>query len=120
MTPYWLSLLAAIAVGVAGQLLLKLGSDNVTEAGAGGMLQQLLRPTTMAGLACYGLAALFYIIALRKIPVSVALPSAALQYLVVAAMGWVAFREPFGWMQGLGLGLILVGVSLLALSTRGA
>jgi multidrug transporter EmrE-like cation transporter len=72
----------------------------------------------MVGLVCYGLAALFYIVALRRIPVSVALPSAALQDIVVAAVGWVAFREPFGWMQGLGLGLILAGVSLLALSTR--
>lgn len=80
----------------------------------------MLRPTTVAGLACYGLAALFYIVALRKIPVSVALPSAALQYLAVAGIGWIALREPFGWLQGLGLGLILFGVSLLALSTRGA
>lgn len=118
MTPYWLALLAAIMVGVTGQLLLKVGSDNVTATGAGGMLQQLLRPTTMAGLVCYGLAALFYIVALRKIPVSVALPSAALQYIAVAAVGWIAFREPFGWMQGLGLALILVGVSMLALSTQ--
>lgn len=119
MTPYWLALIAAIGTGVAGQLLLKLGSDNITGAGAAGMLQQLSRPTTMAGLLCYGLAALFYIVALRKIPVSVALPSAALQYLVVAAVGWIAFREPFGWMQAMGLALILLGVSLLALSTRG-
>jgi len=118
VSPYWLALLAAIGVGVAGQLLLKLGSDNVTATGAGSMVQQLLRPTTMAGLVCYGLAALFYIIALRRIPVSVALPSAALQYLAVAGVGWIAFREPFGWMQGVGLGLILLGVSLLALSTR--
>jgi len=120
VTPYWLALLAAILVGVAGQLLLKVGSDNIAGLGAGSMAQQLLRPATMAGLVCYGLAALFYIVALRKIPVSVALPSAALQYLAVAAAGWIAFREPFGWLQGLGLGLILLGVSLLALSTRGA
>lgn len=119
MTPYWLALLAAVGTGIAGQLLLKLGSGDVTESGAAGMLQQLLRPMTIGGLFCYGMAALFYIVALRKIPVSVALPSAALQYLVVAAVGWVAFREPFGWLQGLGLALILVGVSMLALSTRG-
>lgn len=120
MTPYWLALLAAIGTGITGQVLLKLGSGGVTASGAAGMLQQLFRPATMAGLFCYGLAALFYIVALRRIPVSVALPSAALQYLVVAAVGWVAFREPFGWLQGLGLALILFGVSMLALSTRGA
>lgn len=120
MTPYWLALLAAIVTGVAGQLLLKIGSDNIAGFGAGSMAQQLLRPATMAGLVCYGLAALFYIVALRKIPVSVAMPSAALQYIVVAAAGWLAFREPFGWMQAAGLVLILAGVSLLALSTRGA
>jgi small multidrug resistance pump len=120
VTPYWLALLAAIVTGVAGQLLLKLGADDMSGLGAGSLVRQVLRPATLAGLVCYGLAALFYIVALRRIPVSVALPSAALQYLIVAAVGWIAFREPFGWMQGAGLGLILAGVSLLALSTRGA
>jgi small multidrug resistance pump len=116
----WIALLAAIVSGVAGQLLLKLGADDMPEGNAGSMMvQQLLRPTTMAGLVFYGLAALFYIVALRKIPVSVALPSAALQYVVVAVLGWTWFREPFGWLQAGGLALILVGVSLLALSTRG-
>jgi multidrug transporter EmrE-like cation transporter len=118
MSPHWLALLAAIATGVAGQLLLKLGAGPVSGSATAGMAQQLLRPATMVGLLCYGLAALFYIVALRKIPVSVALPSAALQYIVVAAIGWLAFREPFGWLQAAGLGLILAGVSLLALSTR--
>lgn len=120
MTLAWAALLGAIGAGVAGQVLLKLGAGAIAATGAAaGMAEQLLRPATMAGLVFYGLAALLYIIALRSIPVSVALPTAALQYLVVAAIGWLAFREPFGWMQAAGLALILAGVIVLALSTRG-
>lgn len=120
MTLAWVSLLGAIVAGVVGQVLLKLGAGAIAASGAAaGMAEQLLRPATLAGLVFYGLAALLYIVALRSIPVSVAMPSAALQYVVVAAIGWIAFREPFGWMQLGGLGLILAGVAMLALATRG-
>lgn len=118
MTPYWLALGGALLTGAAGQVLLKLGAASGLGSGAGGMIQQLMRPATMVGFVFYFVGAMLYIVALRKIPVSVAFPCAALQYLAVAALGWVAFREPFAWVQAGGLALILVGVSLLALNAR--
>ena len=72
MTVYWLALAAAIVVSLSGQVMLKAGAD-----GEGDFLAQLFRPATMAGLVCYGGAALLYIVALRRIPMSVALPCTA-------------------------------------------
>lgn len=109
MTPYWAALIGALVVGVLGQLLLKTGA-----AGPGTVVEQVLRPTTLAGLALYGSAAFLYLYALRGIPISVAFPSAASQYVVVAIVGWLVWAEPVGLQQVAGLALIVGGVLLLA------
>ena len=74
---------------------------------------QLVRPSTLLGLALYGSAAFLYIIALRKIPVSVAFPSVSLSYAIVAVLGHFLFGEPFGIKQIGGIALIMGGVVLI-------
>ena len=85
-------------------MLLKAGAD------APDFVSQLLRPSTLCGLALYGSAAFLYIIALRKIPVSVAFPSVSLSYAIVAVLGHFLFGEPFGIKQIGGIALIMGGV----------
>ncbi|WP_439579317.1 DMT family transporter [Elioraea sp.] len=109
MSLHWASLGAALVAGVVGQLLLKAGAT-----GPGDFLVQLMRPATIVGLGFYGLAAMLYIVALRGIPVSVAFPAAAAQYVIVAMVGWLVYAEPAGFQQVGGLALIVVGVLLLA------
>lgn len=109
MNPYWVALIGALVVGVLGQLLLKTGA-----AAPGSVIEQVLRPTTLAGLAFYGGGAFLYLYALRGIPISVAFPSAASQYVVVAIVGWLVWAEPVGLQQLAGLALIVTGVLLLA------
>ncbi|MFN6998983.1 DMT family transporter [Elioraea tepidiphila] len=109
MTLHWASLGAALVAGVIGQLLLKAGAT-----GPGDFVVQLLRPATIVGLGFYGLAAMLYIVALRGIPVSVAFPAAATQYVIVAMVGWFVYAEPAGLQQIGGLALIVIGVLMLA------
>lgn len=109
MTPYWLALAAAISVSLLGQVLLKAGAG-----GEGGFLAQLFRPATMVGLVCYGGAALLYIVALRRIPMSVALPCTAASYVVIALVGHFAFGEALGAQKVLAIALISAGVVVLA------
>ena len=107
MTVYYVALAIGILAGIAGQLLLKAGAN------APDFVSQLLRPSTLAGLALYGSAAFLYIIALRKIPVSVAFPSVSLSYAIVAVLGHFLFGEPFGIKQIGGIVLIMGGVVLI-------
>lgn len=72
MTFHWIALALAICTSLGGQVLLKSGA-----VGEGDFIAQLFRPTTMVGLMVYGGAALLYIVALRRIPMSVALPCTA-------------------------------------------
>jgi small multidrug resistance pump len=108
MLPYYLALFGAIAVSAGGQVLLKTGS-----LGEGDFIVQLFRFSTLAGLACYGLSAALFIFALRKIPLAVAGPTAALTYVCAALAGWLIFEERLAAMQIAGIGLIIVGVGLL-------
>lgn len=110
MTVYWLVLASAIVTSMAGQTLLKAG------AGAPDFIAQLFDPRTMVGLCLYGGAALLYIVALRRIPMSVALPCTAISYVAAALIGHYAFAEPLGAIHIGALALISAGVVLLALA----
>jgi small multidrug resistance pump len=107
MMIYYVALGIGILAGIAGQMLLKAGAD------APDYLSQLMRPSTLCGLALYGSAAFLYIVALRKIPVSVAFPSVSLSYAIVAVLGHFLFGEPFGLKQIGGIALIMGGVALI-------
>ena len=109
MTIYWLALVAAILTSLGGQVLLKAGA-----IGEGGFLTQVFRPSTMIGLIAYGGAALLYIIALRRIPMSVALPCTAASYVAVAVIGHFMFGESLSTQKIAAIGLICGGVLILA------
>jgi multidrug transporter EmrE-like cation transporter len=111
MSLAWASLAAAILTSLVGQVLLKAGADGMSGQG---LLVQLLRWQTVLGIGFYGAGALLYIIALRKIPMSVALPSTAASYIVIALIGWWFFQEPLGAQKLAAILLIATGVVLLA------
>lgn len=116
MTSAWLSLAAAILVSLTGQVLLKSGASGAVQASAG-FVEQLFRWPTIIGLACYGGAALLYIIALRRIPMSVALPCTAASYVAIVLIGWLMFNEPIGMQKLAAIALICGGVVMLASAT---
>jgi small multidrug resistance pump len=110
MSVYWAVLTAAIVTSMGGQTLLKAG------AGAPDFVGQLLDPRTLVGLVLYGGAALLYIVALRRIAMSVALPCTAVSYVAAALIGHYAFAEPLSVIQIGAIGLICAGVVVLALA----
>jgi small multidrug resistance pump len=108
LTSYHVALALAVLGGIGGQLLLKAGS-----VGAQDMASQLMRVPTIVGLAFYAASAIFYIVALRRIPVSIAFPSVAVSYAIIAGLGWLIWAEPVGWQQVVGIVLICAGVLML-------
>jgi small multidrug resistance pump len=104
----YLGLVAAILLGIAGQIALKSAA-----AGAPGFVAQLFNPMTILGLIIYGLAAIAYIAALNRIPVSVAFPSVAASYAIIAVIAHLLWNEPLGWQQVGGIALIAGGIILI-------
>ena len=110
MNPYWITLVAAIATSMVGQALLKSGAGRET------LWVQLFDWHTLIGFGLYGGAAFLYIIALRRIPLSVALPATAISYVAATLIGHFVFGEPLGPMHIGALAFISVGVVMLALA----
>lgn len=108
MNLHWALLIGAIAISMVGQTLLKSGSR------APDLLAQMLDWHTIIGLGLYGGAAMLYIVALRRIPLSVALPATAISYVAAALMGHYVFGEALTAMHLAAIGLIAAGVVLLA------
>ncbi len=77
-------------------------------------MAQLFDPRTLAGFVLYGGAAVLYIVALRRIPMSVALPCTAASYVAAALIGHYLFAEPLGPARLGAIALICLGVVLLA------
>jgi undecaprenyl phosphate-alpha-L-ara4N flippase subunit ArnE len=107
-TVAYVGLAAAILLGIAGQLVLKAGA-----VGEPSFVAQLFNPLTIFGLCIYAAASIAYIAALNRIPVSVAFPSVAASYAIIAVLAHLLWREPLGWHQLGGILLIGGGIFLL-------
>ena len=108
MFPYYATLAAAIVFGVGGQIALKIGATGTQT-----IALQFLHPATIVGFVIYVAAAVLYMIALKKIPLSLAYPSVSLSYVVVGVAAHFLWHEPFGLAQIAGILLIGGGIVLL-------
>lgn len=123
MTPITFSLLlAGVLLNAGAQLLLKAGTNRVggfefTWANVGPVGAQLVaNPPIVAGLACYVVSVVVWILALSRVPVSVAYPMLSLGYVVNAFAAWWLFGEALAAQKLVGIAFIVVGVVLVARS----
>jgi multidrug transporter EmrE-like cation transporter len=123
VTPLTFSLLlAGVLLNAAAQLLLKAGTnrvgefafslDNLVPVGA----KLAFSPFVLGGLSCYVVSVVIWILALSRVPVSVAYPMLSIGYIVNAAAAWMLFGESLGAQKLVGIGFIMVGVFLVARS----
>ncbi|MGH7014395.1 MAG: EamA family transporter [Stellaceae bacterium] len=108
LLPYYAALFGGILIAVCGQLLLKVGVQDTPD-----FVAQITDGFTIAGIGCYGAAALLYLIAIRKIPLSIAYPSVAVSYIVVALVAHFFWNETLTGGKVVAILLILAGVALL-------
>ncbi|MBE9124713.1 MULTISPECIES: EamA family transporter [unclassified Coleofasciculus] len=110
-------LLISILVSVSGQFLLKLGALKLGRVNTGNLFSHVLgiamTPELIAGLVCYGLGAIAYILLLTRVKLSVVGPSAALIYVFSVLLGYFAFQETIPVSRLAGLGFIICGVMLV-------
>jgi multidrug transporter EmrE-like cation transporter len=123
MTPVALGLLlAAIALGTCGQLLLKAGTntvgafaftlDNALPVG----MKLAFEPRILGGAGCYAVSLVVWIMALSRVEVSVAYPMLSIGFALNALLAWWLLGESVSPARMLGIGVIIVGVWLVARS----
>jgi multidrug transporter EmrE-like cation transporter len=119
----WLAfsfLFAGVLLNAGAQLLLKAGTNvlGVITLSADNWATQFgrmaLEPHIVAGLACYGVSVVVWIIGLSRVPVSIAYPMLSLGYIINAVAAQYLFGEAVTLSRWFGVGLIVVGVWLVA------
>ena len=68
------------------------------------------------GLVCYGISVVVWIVALSRVDVSLAYPMLSIGYIVNAVAAWRLFDEPMSAGRMAGIGIIILGVYVLARS----
>ncbi len=115
-------ILCGVLLNAAAQLLLKAGTNAVghfdfhwQNALPIGM-RFALEPHIVGGLSCYVVSVVVWIMALSRVPVSVAYPMLSIGYVVNAFAAYFLFGETLTSQKLLGIGFIVIGVWLVARS----
>ena len=115
-------ILIGVLLNAAAQLLLKAGTNRIGafEFSVANMVpiakQVALQPHIVAGLGCYVVSVVVWIMALSRVPVSVAYPLLSIGYIVNAFAAWHLFGESLTAQKLIGIGVICIGVWLVAKS----
>ena len=123
MTPLTFSLLMlGVLLNAAAQLLLKAGTTSVgafafTAANVLPVGWKLATsPHILGGLGCYVVSVVVWILALSRVPGSVAYPMLSVGYVVNAVAAWYLFGESITAQKLVGIAFIVAGVYLVARS----
>jgi len=115
-------LMTGVLLNAGAQLLLKAGtnavgvfafsSDNLVPVG----WKLATEPHIVGGLGCYVLSVIVWILALSRVEVSIAYPMLSIGYAVNALAAWYLFGEAVTLTRLAGIGIIIVGVYIVARS----
>jgi multidrug transporter EmrE-like cation transporter len=115
-------ILTGVLLNAAAQLLLKAGTNAVGHFAfhAGNVLpvgmRLALEPHILGGMACYVVSLVVWIMALSRVPVSIAYPMLSIGYVVNAVVAYFWLGEAVTPMRMLGIGIIVLGVYVVARS----
>jgi multidrug transporter EmrE-like cation transporter len=70
----------------------------------------------IGGLCCYVISVVVWILALSRVEVSMAYPMLSIGYVVNAGLAWFLFGEAVGPQRLMGIGVIIIGVIIVARS----
>jgi multidrug transporter EmrE-like cation transporter len=115
-------ILAGVFLNAVAQLLLKAGTNAVGhfEFSAGNVvpvgMKLAFQPYIIAGIGCYLASLVVWLMALSRVQVSIAYPMLSIGYVLNAIAAWYLFGESVSPMRLAGIGIIIVGVYIVARS----
>ena len=115
-------ILSGVLLNAVAQLFLKAGTNalgqlkiNKTEL-ISSFIKIGFEPHIFAGLICYVISFVIWVFALSETPVSVAYPMLSIGYFINAVAAWYLFGEILTIQKIIGIGVIMLGVFLVAKS----
>jgi multidrug transporter EmrE-like cation transporter len=115
-------LMTGVLLNAAAQLLLKAGTNALgvltltRETWSDTLLRMATQGHFALGFGCYALSVIVWIFGLSRVPVSMAYPLLSVGYVVNAVAAHFLFGEAVTVSRWLGIGFIVIGVTLVARS----
>jgi drug/metabolite transporter (DMT)-like permease len=109
--PVLVGVLLSVALNAVGQLLFKAARMAQPDTS---VVKLFLHPETWAGLCIYGFSAVSWLWVLARAPLSLAYPILSLTFPIVLGLSALCFAEAITPLRWAGVGVIVIGVSLLA------
>ena len=115
-------LMLGVFLNATAQLLLKAGTNAVGqfEFNAGNIvpvgMKLALEPHILGGVICYVVSLVVWILGLSRVEVSIAYPMLSIGYVLNAVAAWYLFGEAVSVTRLAGIGVIIIGVYIVARS----
>jgi len=111
----YLFIAGMITFTVIANLLLKTGAVMGREAG-GAWWAQLMNWRIVAGFGSFAVAAMFYTLVLRTVPLNVAQSFTAAQFIAIILASALVLAEPINGVRWIGIALITCGIAIVGWS----
>ena len=120
-------LVVSVFFAIAGQLTLKsamreigrIGAQEVSNAGET-LKRAAGEPRLWVGLILFGLSALFWLVVLSRVPLSVAYPFVGISYVLIVAFARFFLHEHVPTLRWIGVAIVAFGIAIVGLSFKRA
>lgn len=121
----FLLVIVSVALATGGHFTLKAAMDRVGRIGTmqvnafGDTLARAAKePRLWVGLALFGISAVFWLVVLSRVSLSIAYPFAGMSYVGIVLLDRYVLHEPVPPLRWVGVAIIALGITLVGLSTR--
>jgi multidrug transporter EmrE-like cation transporter len=118
-------LVVSVTFAIAGQLILKSAMDSVGRIGSrevsnpGATITRAIKePKLWLGLVLFGVSALFWLVVLSRVPLSVAYPFVGISYVLIVLFARFFLDEHVPLSRWIGVLVVALGIVIVGLSFR--
>ena len=120
-------LVVSVVFAIAGQFTLKAAMNEIGRIGRSQVKTPVVtvvraakEPRLWAGLFLFGISALFWLVVLSRVSLSIAYPMVGLSYIVVVVVSKFFLHESVPPLRWLGVSVIALGIAVIGFSFRRA
>lgn len=118
-------MVVSVCFAVAGQVTLKTAMDQFGPIGEAQLSDPLhtigraaQQPLLWAGLLLFGISALFWLVVLSRVPLSIAYPLVGVSYILVVLIAKVFLHERVPALRWMGVVVVALGIAIIGASFR--
>lgn len=109
----YIVLVCNIVLLLLGQTLWKFGLEKLGGLRVDNLLQVMLSPLILLGLAVYGIATVLWLWVLSRLPLSIAYPLQSLAFVFGIVIAYSIFHETVPLNRWIGAAIIVMGITVL-------